>query len=84
MGSALLSVLYLVLPYEGKCSQFLSLLCFIVLSYTYYQKWIILCYQKIQPDLGETLSELFFQVFELRVNMNRFENNFIRGVFSIS
>ena len=50
--------------------------------FLYYQKLIILYYQKMQSDFAET--ELFFQVFELRVNMNRFENNFTRGVFSIN
>ena len=50
----------------------------------YYQKLILLCYQKMQPDFDETVSELFFQVFELRVNMKRFENNITRGIFSIN
>ena len=50
----------------------------------YYQKLIILRYQKMQSDFGETLPELFVQVFELRVNMKRFENNFSRGIFSIN
>ena len=49
----------------------------------YYRKFILLCYQKMQSDFDETFSELFFQVFELRVNMNRFKNNFTRGIFSI-
>ena len=38
----------------------------------------------MQSDFDEALSELFFQVFKLRVNMNRFENNFARGIFSIN
>ena len=50
----------------------------------YYQKLIILCYQKMQSNFAETLSELFFQLFDLRVNMNRFENNFTRGIFFIN
>ena len=50
----------------------------------YYQKLIIWCYQKMQSDFAETLYELLFQEFELRVNMNRFENNFTRGIFSIN
>ena len=37
-----------------------------------------------QSDYDETLSELFFQAFKLQVNMNRFENNFTRGIFSIN
>ena len=50
----------------------------------YYQKLILLCYQKMQSDFDETLSEVFFHLFELRVNMDRFENNFTRGILSIN
>ena len=50
----------------------------------YYKKLIIWCYQKMQLDFAETLYELLFQEFELRVNMNRFENNFTRGIFNLT